>query len=318
MLSTHVNVRKVVEILGVPLDQGANMLGASLGPAAVRISGLQQQIESLGLTVIDNGDIGIFDPDRFVTVFKTCEALAERVYAALNSQYTPLILGGDHSIAIGSISGASSWAREKKLKMGLIWFDAHADINTPESSPSGNIHGMPLAALLGNGYQELTNLEFAGPKLDPSCVALIGLRAVDEEEKNLCRKAGIHYYTMRDIDERGMSSIIQNTLALFEENKVDRLHVSLDVDSIDPDFAPGVSTPVPGGITYREMHLALEAIADTQKLLSMDLVELNPLRDVQGQTIKLAIELILSALGKVIMLPNAKRSATSLSALFQA
>lgn len=302
--------KKTIEIIGVPLDLGGNQRGACLAPLAMRIAGLSQKLKDLGLKVVDEGDVKILEQhlmlqlkDRkeyFSLIRDVCKLLSNKVYESLSAGHIPVSLGGDHSIAIGSLSGTSRWVQEKHKKIGLLWFDAHADINTPETSPSGNIHGMPLAVLLGQGYPELTNIGFPGPKLDPHKVALIGIRAIDDEEKKLCRKAGISYFTMRDIDERGMRTVMAEALTLVSD-EVDALHISFDMDGVDPQFAPGVSTPVIGGLSYREAHLALEMAADTGKVMAMDMVELNPMKDIEGRSAALAVELIQSAMGKVII-----------------
>ena len=300
---------KTVEIFGVPLDLGANLRGATMGPSAIRIADLKTRIETLNIKVIDSGDVLIpvrealsnpeVESNYLETISSVCEGLAKRVINSAKDNNLPLILGGDHSIAVGSISGMSSYFQSQGKKLGVIWVDAHADMNTPDSSPSGNIHGMPLSALLGQGHDRLVNLMGTGQKLKPENVALIGIRNIDGHEKENLRNSGVHYYSMRQIDEKGMFKVM--TDALSKLGDVDGIHLSCDMDGIDPLYAPGVSTPVSGGISYREIHLALEMIADSGKLCSMEFVELNPNYDVTHKTANLVVELALSALGKSIV-----------------
>jgi len=299
-----------IEIIGVPLDLGANIRGANMGPAALRIANLHEKIEVLGYQVFDRGDVLVpvretiakeHADNKYLTVIADiCEQVCEQTYEAMEKNRMPLTLGGDHSIALGSISGVSSYLKDKNKKLGLIWFDAHADINTPETSPSGNIHGMPLAAIIGKGHKELTSLARDGQAVAPKNIALIGIRSIDANERRLCKESGIRYFTMREIDERGMQAVMNEAIAVASDG-TDGIHVSFDLDGIDPLYAPGVSTPVTGGLSYRESHLALEMIADTKKILSMDFVELNPMRDHGHKSSELIVELIQSALGKAII-----------------
>jgi len=301
---------KIVDIIGVPLDLGANMRGSNMGPATIRIADLYRQIEILGFKPHDLGDISvpyreqISETDRmnnYLTVIESATTkLAHLTKASIKSGNIPLTLGGDHAIAVGSISGVSNALREQNEKLGLIWVDAHADLNTPESSPSGNIHGMPLALVLGKGYKQLTTILDQHPKVDAENVALIGIRAIDNEERKICKSIGIRYFTMREIDEKGMSNVMKEAIAVAS-NGTKGIHLSFDLDAIEPLYAPGVSTPVTGGLSYREAHLCLEMIADTRKLLSMDFVEVNPMEDIHHKTAKLTVDLILSALGKSII-----------------
>ncbi len=299
-----------VEIIGVPSDLGANIRGANLGPAALRIASLHQKIEVLGYRVFDGGDIlvpvretiqpGVAAQKYLAVIADICEQVHEKAYDALTNGRIPITLGGDHSIAIGSISGVSAFLANRQEKLGLIWFDAHADINTPDPSPSGNIHGMPVAALIGQGHQELVRLAPNGCALNPRNIALIGVRSIDANERKLCKESGIRYFTMREIDERGMSVIMKEAIEFASEG-TDGIHVSFDLDAVDPLWAPGVSTPVTGGLNYREAHLGLEMVADTGRMISMDVMELNPMTDHGHKSSEFLVELIQSALGKAII-----------------
>lgn len=310
---------RTVEVIGVPLDHGAGRRGVGMGPSALRVAGLVPAIERLGHKVIDRGDILIPSPEtepagqaraKFLPLItRTCAGLAEQVEQVLARDGFPLVLGGDHSIAIGTISALSAHQRRREgedegtpPRLGLIWFDAHGDINTPATSPSGNIHGMPVACLLGHGDspQELCDIGGPGPKVHPARFAQIGLRDLDEVEKRHLRETGIHVFTMADIDKRGMATVMEEALKLATRG-TDLLHVSFDIDAIDPQVAPGTGTPKLGGLTYREAHLALEMIAESGRLSSLEVVEVNPILDVRNQTAELAVELICSALGKRIM-----------------
>jgi arginase len=301
---------KTVEIIGVPLDLGANTRGATMGPEVIRIAGLKERIEALGYSVFDTGDIDVpireslapgQSESRYLEPIKrVCEEVCEHVEAALSRGNIPITIGGDHSLAIGSIAGASGFFRGQKREIGLLWIDAHADMNTPKTSPSGNIHGMPLAVALGRADGKLASIGGKGPKIKPENVALIGIRDIDEIEKRELRECGIRYFTMREIDERGKYAVMKEALEIVSSG-TDGIHVSCDIDGVDPLYAPGVSTPVPGGLSFREIHLALEMLADSRKLCSMDLVEFNPLRDRDFQTAELAVGLVLSALGKSIV-----------------
>ncbi|MEY4630073.1 MAG: hypothetical protein RIQ81_193 [Pseudomonadota bacterium] len=301
---------KIVRVIGVPSDLGANMRGANIGPSAVRIAGLHEKISVLGYGIEDAGDILVpireTLPDHAVrekylgSITDVCTVLHMEVEASLDRDILPIVIGGDHSIAMGSISGSSAHYRKKNERIGLIWVDAHADMNTPASSPTGNIHGMPLSVSLGKGLRQLVELGGFAGKLQPQNVALIGIRTLDHEEKRICRESGIRYFTMREIDERGMAPVMKEAIAVAT-NGTSGIHVSFDIDAVDPLYAPGVSTPVTGGLSYREAHLALEMIADTGMLTSMEFVELNPMRDVAHKTAELLVELVQSALGKSIV-----------------
>jgi arginase len=303
---------KNVAIIGVPMDFGQLLRGVDMGPAAVRYTGLVSKLRLLGHIVEDLGDIRIpirdcnadicrdgymprIDKKKYVSqITRVCESIYTVGKQAIKNNQFPLFIGGDHSIAIGTVAAVS-----EKEPTGLIWIDAHADFNTLETSPSGNIHGMPLAVLLGQGHSSLVDVGRPGAKILPENVALIGQRDLDPGEKKRLKQTGITVFTMRDIDEQGISAIANKTLMKFAHLK--QVHLTLDMDALDPLEAPGVGTPVPGGITYREAHLLMETLADSGKISSMDLVEINPILDVANKTAHLAVELTLSAMGKSIL-----------------
>ena len=302
--------KKGVGVIGVPLAYGASMAGVELGPAALRVARLNRRIAQLGYKVRDLGDLEVEEeqaaPDpgdklkHLREISSACEELAQKAEEVLTKGELPLILGGDHSIAIGSISGFASFCRKREEKPGLIWFDAHADMNTPETSPSGNIHGMPLAVLLGFGAPQLTNIANFTPKLDPSLCVHIGARDIDHDERELVRRLGIRFMTMREIDERGMSACIDEAIKIASKAS-GGYAVTFDVDALDPGDAPGSGTLVRGGLTYREAHLAMEKIADAGGMRSLEVVEINTALDINNKTAELGVELILSALGKTIL-----------------
>ena len=281
-----------------------------MGPSAVRVAGLEARLEALGFVVEDAGNIAVAIPEQkkeghpnakyLKEITATCTKHAELVLKTLEAGKTPVVLGGDHSVAVGTVSGVSEFFHRQHQKLGLLWIDAHADINTPESSPSGNVHGMPLAALMGLGPAELANIFGFSPKISPENCVLVGVRDIDAAEKENVRKAGIEVYTMRDIDERGMRTVIEEALRAAGRGTAG-YHVSLDMDWVDPEDAPGVGTPVRGGATYREAHLAMEIIADHGRLTSFEIVEVNPVIDERNQTADLAVELTLSVFGKKIL-----------------
>lgn len=303
-------VQRAVGVIGVPLAYGASMAGVELGPAALRVARLNRRIGQLGYKVRDLGDLHVpEDPGRaepsdklkhLEPIAAACEDLATKVEQVLEAGELPLILGGDHSIAIGSISGVASYSRKRNEQLGLIWFDAHADMNTPETSPSGNIHGMPLAVLLGHGSERLTNISGFAPKLAPSLCVHIGARDIDRGERELVRELGIRFITMREIDERGMGVCMDEAIAIASRAS-GGYAVTFDVDVLDPGDAPGSGTLVRGGLTYREAHLAMEKIADAGGMRSLEVVEINTALDVNNKTAELGVELILSALGKTIL-----------------
>jgi arginase len=300
-----------IRVLGVPLDMGASRRGVDMGPSAMRVAGLEARLEALGHEVDDGGNIRVEIAEtqasgssnaRYLTeIAETCSRTADAVLKTLEEGMTPLLMGGDHSLAVGSVSGVAEFYRRKGEKIGLVWIDAHTDINTPETSPSGNVHGMPLAALLGLGPEPLAKIYGYAPKIDPENVVLIGIRDIDAAERENIRRGGVtHVYTMRDIDERGMRAVMEEALSAAASGTAG-YHVSLDMDWIDPEDAPGVGTPVRGGATYREAHLAMEILADHGRLLSFELVEVNPVIDEHNRTADLAVELACSAFGKKIL-----------------
>jgi len=286
------------------------MAGVELGPAALRVARLNRRIAQLGFEVRDHGDLPVKESEstpavgdklKYVReIHSACELLAEKVEETLKAGELPLTLGGDHSIAIGSLSGFSSYCRQQNLQPGLIWFDAHADMNTPETSPSGNIHGMPLAVVLGYGAPELTNISGFSPKLDPALCVHVGARDVDRGERELVNALGIRFITMREIDERGMSACMNEAITIASRAS-GGYAVTFDVDALDPGDAPGSGTLVRGGLTYREAHLAMEKIAEAGGMRSLEVVEINTALDVNNKTAELGVELILSALGKTIL-----------------
>lgn len=301
---------ETIHVLGVPIDLGAGRRGVDMGPSAVRIAGLRERLERLGYTVTDVGDVPVRIPEsadsgdpraRFLEeIAAVNRSVAERVRAILDDGALPLVLGGDHSISIGSIAGAAAWARAREDEIGLLWFDAHPDLNVPGTSPSGNVHGMPLAATLGYGAPELVELAGFSPKVRPERTVLIGARDVDPAERDLARECGLRVFTMREVDEHGIVPILEEALAIVSEGTAG-FWVSLDMDFVDPNYAPGVGTPVKGGVNYREGHLALEIVSDTDGMIGMDLVETNPILDERNRTGRLGVELILSAFGKTIL-----------------
>jgi arginase len=299
-----------VSVLGVPLSFGSSLAGVDLGPAAMRVARLTQRIAQLGYEVRDMGDLRIEQPreqlytpgkGRYLAEVATaCELVAKEVEKVLRAGELPIVLGGDHSIAAGSVAGVASATRESKGQIGLVWFDAHADMNTPETSHSGNVHGMPLAALLGYGAEELTHVAGFAPKLDPRYCAHVGARDLDPAERELIKRLGLRFFTMREIDERGMSVCIDEAIEIARRAPAG-YHVTLDVDALDPGDAPGSGTVVRGGLTYREAHLAMEKIAEAGGMLSLEVVEINTTLDINNRTAELGVELILSALGKTIL-----------------
>ena len=299
-----------VSIIGVPLSFGAGTAGVDLGPAAMRVARLNQRLASLGYEVRDLGDMRLERPTTLAAphdkakylreISIACEELAAEVQRVMRAGEFPIVLGGDHSIAAGSIAGAASIFHERQQPIGLIWFDAHADMNTPETSLSGHVHGMPLAALLGHGAPEMTHIAGFSPKLDPRYCAHIGARDLDPAERDLIRKLGMRFFTMREIDERGMSVCIDEAIAIAKQ-AAGGYYVTLDVDALDPVVAPGSGTVVRGGLTYRESHLALEKIAEAGGMIAFEVVEINTALDINNRTAELGVELILSAMGKTIL-----------------
>jgi arginase len=299
-----------IRVIGVPLDLGASRRGVDMGPSAVRVAGLEARLEALGHQVTDGGNIrveiaetqaaGKENAHYLKQIAQTCTRTAEAVVKTLEEGMMPLVLGGDHSVAAGTVSGVAEFYRRTGEKIGVVWIDAHSDINTPETSPSGNVHGMPLAALLGMGPESLTKIYGFAPKMLAENTVLVGVRDIDAAEREIIRRAGVTVYTMRDIDERGMRAVMEEALAVAGRGTAG-YHISLDMDWIDPEDAPGVGTPVRGGATYREAHLAMEIIADHGRLLSFEIVEVNPVIDEHNRTADLAVELACSAFGKKIL-----------------
>jgi arginase len=301
---------KQIRVIGVPLDLGQSRRGVDMGPSAVRVAGLEARLEAIGHNVEDGGNVAVAIPEQkkegaahakyLKEITATCTKSAELVLKSLEAGKVPLVLGGDHSVATGTVAGVAEFYRRQNQKIGLLWIDAHSDINTPETSPSGNVHGMPLAAIMGLGPAELGNIFNFSPKVHAENCVLVGIRDVDAHEKENIRKAGVEVFTMRDIDERGMRTVMEEALRMAGRGTAG-YHVSLDMDWIDPEDAPGVGTPVWGGATYREAHLAMEIISDHGRMLSMEIVEVNPVIDEHNQTADLAVELALSAFGKKIL-----------------
>ncbi len=299
-----------IRLIGVPLDLGQDRRGVDMGPSAVRVANLASRIEALGHRVEDAGNLQVAlaeqktpgDPRAkyLRPIASSCRKQADWVLATLDSGAWPLVLGGDHSIAIGTVSGASEFYRRQGQKLGLIWLDAHGDCNTPETSPSGNIHGMALACLLGAGPRELTQILSPQPKVAPENTVLVGVHDLDPGEKEFLRRAGVKAFTMRDLDERGMRAVLEEAIAIAGRGAAG-ICASLDMDFIDAAWAPGVGTPVRGGVTYREAHLAMEILADSRALRALEVVEINPILDEHNRTAELAVELVLSGLGKKIL-----------------
>jgi arginase len=300
-----VNSMKSVDITGVPLDLGAGRRGVDMGPSAFRIANVAQRIAALGYSVADHGDISVPIPEvigvenqraRYVKeISAVCETLYSRVRESVLANHVALSLGGDHSLAAGSVAGTASALDRQNRKLGLLWIDAHADMNTPESTLTGNVHG-----ILGKGPPELAGIGGFSPKVDPRRCAVIGLRNLDEREKEIVRQSGVHAFTMNNIDRQGMAAVMEEALDAVSDGGA-ALHVSFDMDGVDPAVSPGVGTPVRGGLSYREAHLLMEMVADTQRMVALDIVEVNPILDHQNSTAVLGCELILSALGKQIL-----------------
>ena len=293
-----------IRLLGVPMDLGQSLRGVDVGPSALRYAGLAQRLRHLGHHVEDYGNIevavratlheGVKGTAYIPAIRATCEQVYDAARQAIAEGCLPLFMGGDHSMAMGAIGGATH-----DRPVGVLWIDAHADYNTPETSPSGNVHGMPLAVLRGHGPPELVDMGRPGPKVEPEDVMLIALRDIDALESEMLRDSRMGLYTMREIDERGIATVAREALRRLRHH--DRLHISFDVDSLDPMFAPGVGTPVTGGLTNREAHLLMELIADDGRIGSVDVVEINPILDERNRTAELAADLATSLLGKTII-----------------
>ena len=299
-----------IHIIGVPLDLGGGRRGVDMGPSALRIAGLDARIGELGFPVIDKGDLEVPIPEtqqpgderkKYIRdIGRVCTTLYETARASLEGGALPVVLGGDHSLAAGSVAATAEVARAQGKPLGLIWVDAHGDMNTPESSSSGNVHGMPLAALLGAEPAELAVIGGVSPKVLPEHTVLIGVRNLDEGEKLRVRQSRVHVFTMKDIDRAGIAAVAEQAIQLAGRGTAG-LHVSFDLDVCDPSIAPGVGTPVKGGFDYREAHMVMEIIADSGLLRALDLVEINPTLDMRNATAVLGTELVLSALGKEIL-----------------
>ena len=301
--------RRFIEIIGVPVDLGAGRRGVDMGPSAIRVADLEARLEQLGHQVEDIGDLDVMIPEtqqvgegklRYKEpILAMCDALRKQVEQALARGRLPLVLGGDHSIAIGSVAGTACHFGREGQSLGLIWFDAHGDANTPDTTPSGNIHGMSLAVAIGHGDRDLVSLGDRAPKVQPRNTVLIGIRDVDPGERETLKRVGVTVYTMRDIDERGMRDVVDEAIRIAADGTAG-IHLSFDLDVVDPEDAPGTGTPVWGGITYREAHLAMEMLSDRAEIVAIDLVEVNPVLDTQNMTGVLAAELAQGLLGKRI------------------
>jgi arginase len=302
---------KSVHIIGVPLDLGAGRRGVDMGPSAFRIAGLGERLVALGYSVVDKGDLPAPIPEtqelrdehkKYIReIAKVCQKVYQTALGSLDEGAMPVVLGGDHSLGAGSVAAAADWARRSKQQpIGLLWVDAHGDMNTPATSLSGNVHGMPLAALLGAEPAELSKIGAFAPKVLPAHTVLVGIRNLDEREKVAVRNSGVHVFTMKDIDRQGIASIVEQAVNLAGSGTAG-IHVSFDMDVCDPLIAPGVGTPVKGGLDYREAHMVMEIVADSGLLTSLDLVEVNPTLDVRNATAQLGTELALSALGMKIL-----------------
>ncbi|PYR48094.1 MAG: arginase [Acidobacteria bacterium] len=302
---------KPVHIIGVPLDLGGGRRGVDMGPSALRIAGIGERLAALGHSVVDKGDLPTPIPEtqeqrderkKYIRdIAKVCQKVYQTSLASLDDGAMPIVLGGDHSLAAGSVAAVADWARKtRNLPIGLLWLDAHGDMNTPATSLSGNVHGMPLAALLGPEPSELSKIGTFSPKVLPAHAVLVGIRNLDEREKEAVRDSHVRVFTMKDIDRQGIASIVEQAVNLAG-NGTAGIHVSFDMDVCDPLIAPGVGTPVKGGLDYREAHMVMEMVADSALLTSLDLVEVNPTLDVRNTTAQLGSELALSALGMKIL-----------------
>jgi arginase len=292
------------------MDLGSGRRGVDMGPSAIRIAGVADRLRELGHKVVDDGNIVIKNMEELKVgnerarylgeIARASALLGRKVERIMDRGHFPLVLGGDHSIAVGTVSGIAAFCQRQGKKLGLLWIDAHGDINTPESSPSGNIHGMPLAALLGFGVEELTEIGGAAPRLEARNVALVGIRSLDSGEKSRLKETGVQVHTMSDIDRHGADRVMKKALARVTDG-TDYVHVSFDLDAVDPTVAPGVGTPVKGGLDYREAHLIMEVIADAGVMTSLEMVEVNPILDQGNASAAFAVELVQSAFGKKIL-----------------
>lgn len=294
-----------ISIIGAPMDLGQNRRGVDMGPSAIRYAGVVERLKDIGHSVDDLGDIAIGRREisqntklrNLEEVIAANTILANRVHDIVGEGNFPIVLGGDHSIAIGTLAGLA----DRYNNLGVIWYDAHADLNTAETSPSGNIHGMPLAISIGLGHEELFNIRDFAPKIKPENVVIIGARSVDPGERELIREKGIKVFSMHEIDKLGMSEVMDQTIQYFQARKVDGVHLSLDLDGLDPLYTPGVGTPVAGGITYRESHLAMEMLYASNLITSAEFVEVNPILDEKNKTADVAVGLMGSLLGESLI-----------------
>jgi arginase len=299
-----------VAMIGVPMDLGGGRRGVDMGPSAIRIAGLEDGIRRLGLAYEDRGNLAVPAPEsreprdpraRFLAeISRACQRLRVKVEKVLEDGAFPLVFGGDHSIAVGTVAAIASYHHRRNQRIGLIWFDAHGDMNTPETSPSGNIHGMPCAAILGRGAPELVGLGDVVPMVDPRNAVIVGVRDLDQFEREEIKSTGVKVFTMRDIDMWGMNEIMRRALAIANEGTTG-FHLSFDMDGTDPSVAPGVGTPVAGGTDLRESHLVMEHAFESGKLLGLEVTEINPILDERNKTAEFAVQLVLSAMGKRII-----------------
>jgi arginase len=300
----------IIHLLGVPMDLGSGRRGVDMGPSAIRIAGLADRLAELGHKVVDEGDVSIKNMEALKVgdvrarylgeIVRASRLVCNKVERIVGKGHFPLVLGGDHSISVGTVSAIAMAARREGKKVGLLWVDAHGDINTPETSPSGNIHGMPVAALLGEGPRELTSIGGEGPKVDPRNVAMVAIRSLDEGEKIRLKGYGVAVHTMSEVDRIGIDKVMKEALARVTDG-TDRVHVSFDLDAVDPTVAPGVGTPVKGGLDYREAHLLMEMLSDSGAMTSLEVVEANPILDDRNASGQFAVELVQSAFGKRIL-----------------
>ena len=300
----------IIHILGVPMDLGSGRRGVDMGPSAIRIAGLAERLTELGHKVVDEGDVGIRNMEalkvgdvhaRYLAeIARASRLVCAKVERIVAKDHFPLVLGGDHSISVGTVSAIAGAASREGKKVGLLWVDAHGDINTPETSPSGNIHGMPVAALLGEGPDELISIGGAVPKVDPRNVAMVAIRSLDEGEKLRLKRYGIEVHTMSEVDRIGIDEVMKRALARVGDG-TDRVHVSFDLDAVDPTVAPGVGTPVKGGLDYREAHFLMEMLSASGVMTSLEVVEANPILDDRNASAAFAVELVQSAFGKRIL-----------------
>jgi len=304
-------LKQKVALVGVPMDLGGGRRGVDMGPSALRIAGIEEGVRRLGLEFEDRGNVAVRDPGTRATprnprarfldeIAECCRDLRAKVEGVLRDGAFPLVVGGDHSIAVGTVAALSSHYHRQRQKIGLIWFDAHGDMNTPETSESGNIHGMPLACCLGRGVDELTRIGERFPMVDVDKAVLVGVRSLDAREKDEIRAAGLHVYTLRDIDMHGIHKVMKLAIEIASSGTAG-FHLTFDMDGTDPAVAPGVGTPVPGGTTLRESHLIMEHAAESGRLLGLEVTEINPILDNQNATARAAVDLVLSALGKSVL-----------------